>query len=54
MPEMPLACEHHGKARVIGGFDNLVIAQRSARLDDCRGPCLGSGDQPIGKGKERI
>jgi len=50
MPEVADAGEHHGKAGVVGGGDNLVVADRPARLDDRGGAGLGGGQQPVGEG----
>jgi hypothetical protein len=54
MPEMPNPCEHHRQTFRIGCSDNLVIAHRSARLDNCRRSRFRGSQQPVGKRKKRI
>src|SRR5215469_803166 len=54
MPEMPNPGEHHGKAAIIGGGDDLCVPYRATWLDDGRGACIGRREQTIYKGKKGI
>src|SRR5215471_16178225 len=40
VPEMPDSSEDHCHSMTLGRFDDLLIAHRTARLDDRRGPSL--------------
>jgi hypothetical protein len=51
---MPHAGEDHGKASFIGGGNDLVVAHRTTGLNDCSGPCFGSGEQAVGEREKRI
>ena len=54
MPEVPYPGKHHGEAGAVGGLDDLAVAHRSARLNDCRRARFGGGKQAVGERKKRI
>ena len=51
MQEVAHPREHHGKAHFVGGPDHLVIAQRTAGLDDRGRAGFGGGEQTVGERK---
>src|SRR5471030_3048435 len=51
---MPDSREYHGHAALVGRLDDLGVAERSAWLDRRRGARVRSGDEAVGKGKERL
>ena len=54
MPEVALACQHHGKACLIGRLDHLVVAHGAAGLNHAGGASRGGLEQAVGKGEKRI
>ena len=54
MPEMADAGEHHRQSALVGSFDDVVIAHRSARLNDRSDASFRRGNETIGKRKEGI
>jgi hypothetical protein len=54
MPEMAHAREDHGKAGVVGGGDDLVVAHRAAGLDHGSRADFRDHLQTVGKGKEGV
>ena len=44
MPKVPHAGKYHGEAGVVSGFDNFVVADGAAGLDDGGGAGFGSGE----------
>ena len=54
MEEVPLAREHHGHAVLVGGGDQLVVAQRSAGLDDHGHACRGRRVESVAEGIEGV
>src|SRR2546429_8074104 len=54
MPEMPHACEHHGKSKLVRGRDHLVVAHASAGLDDGLRACSGDHFHAVAKREECV
>ena len=54
MPEVAHAGEDHGEAGFVCGGYHLIIADRSAGLNDAGGPSLHGGKEPVGKGEEGV
>mmetsp|Transcript_22535 Transcript_22535/g.36534 ORF Transcript_22535/g.36534 Transcript_22535/m.36534 type:complete len:972 (-) Transcript_22535:1500-4415(-) len=54
MPEMTHAGKDHCQTGLVCGGNHLIIAHRTAGLDQGRRPGLGRCDQPVSKGEERI
>src|SRR5688572_22945077 len=54
MEEVPFAGEHHGDPELVGLLDALVIAHRTAGLDDDRHPGRGSRLDAVGERVEGV
>ena len=54
VPEVAATREHHRRAGIAHCCDDLVVALRSARLDDCRNACGESGLGAVGEREERV
>ena len=54
MPEVADTCECHGQSGVIGGLDDFVITNRSARLNDGCGARFRDGKQSVSERKECV
>ena len=54
MAKDPHAGEGHGQAGLVGGLDDLVVADGAARLDHRRGPGGGGLEQAVGEGEEGL
>ena len=54
MPEMADAGKDHRYPSLIGGFDNLGIAHRTAGLNDGGGSRFDQSLEPVGKGEECV
>src|SRR6185437_2620767 len=52
VPKHPHAGEHHRQAARVGGFDDLLVAHRTARLDHRRAAGVGRLDQAVGEREE--
>src|SRR5262245_44563171 len=52
--EVAFAGEHHGEAELVGAFEYLLVADRTARLDDDRYPGVRGRLHTIGEGIERV
>ena len=52
MAEVTHAGEDHRQARLVGGGDHLLVADRAAGLDDRRRARLDRGEQAVGEGKK--
>jgi hypothetical protein len=46
--------EDHRQPRFVGGGDDVVVADRPARLDDGGRAGLGCGEQAVGEGEECV
>ena len=54
MPEMPVSCKDQGNTFFIGRLNDLLVANRSARLDDGNNSGIGKYIEPIAEREERI
>ena len=54
MPEMPHAGEEHGDPVLIGGLDDLFVANAAAGLDDGGYARFGGGIDAVTEGEEGI
>src|SRR5260370_22971441 len=54
MPEMSYTGEKHGQPQPVGGFDDLRIALRPPRLNDCSSSGLCDFFDAIGKREESV
>ena len=54
VPEMADAREDHCHAALVRRLDHFFVANRTARLNRRRGPCIRGRDQAIRKRKERF
>ena len=54
VPEVPHSGEHHRQARLVGGGDHFVVADRAARLDHRGRAGLDRGEQAVGEGEEGV
>ena len=54
MAEMAHPGEDHGKACLVGGLDDLLVAHRAARLDHRGGAGFRRGNKPVGEGEEGV
>src|SRR5450432_2862527 len=54
VPEMAYSREHHRHSPIVGGLDDLVVADRAPGLYGCRRAGLGGRDQPVRKREEGL
>src|SRR5260370_7569227 len=54
VPEVSYPGENHGDAELVGGGDDLRVADGASRLDAGGGAGFGHGFEAIGEGEERI
>src|SRR5260370_40299388 len=54
VPEVSYPGENHGDAELVGGGDDLRVADGASRLDDGGGAGFGHGFEAIGEGEEGI
>jgi hypothetical protein len=54
VPEVAETGEHHGEAGRVGGGDDLLVPQGSARLDDRRRAGIDGGLKAVGEGEEGV
>ena len=54
MPEMPHSCKDHGKASLISGGNDFIVAHRSAGLDNSSRTGLCCSEQTVCKGEKCI
>mmetsp|Transcript_22708 Transcript_22708/g.63850 ORF Transcript_22708/g.63850 Transcript_22708/m.63850 type:complete len:218 (+) Transcript_22708:23-676(+) len=52
--EVSLAGDDHGDSEAISGVDDVLVSDRSPRLDDCGHTGLGGGLQTVGEGEEGV
>ena len=51
---MPGSGEHHGNARRIGRGNDIIVPDRSPRLDDCRHARLDCGQEAVRQGEKGV
>ena len=49
VPEVPCSRENHGQIALVGGLDYLLIAHRTAGLNDRRNPGIGRDQEGVRK-----